>query len=216
MRRMMVDGQVRPNDVTNLRLIAAMQDVPREAFLPADRADLAYLDLDVPVGAPKAADGAGRFLLKPMVLAKLIQALDLDETDHVLDVGCASGYSSALLSRMAGSVVALEEDAELAAKARKTLAGGYDVTVVEGALAAGYPAKAPYDAIFVNGMVEVQPAVLLKQLKVGGRLVCIEGRGPAAKAMLYYLEPGNIGGRQIFDAFAPVLPGFVAKPAFVF
>jgi protein-L-isoaspartate(D-aspartate) O-methyltransferase len=214
MRRMMVDGQIRPNDVTDRRVIAAMLEIPREQFLPASQAEIAYLDRDIPLGEAKAE--SGRFLLKPMVLAKLIQALDLTEEDQVLDVGCASGYSSAVLARLSRIVVALEQDTGLAAQARAALAGASHVTVVEGRLADGYPAKAPYHAILVNGMVETQPEALLKQLRSGGRLVCVEGRGPAAKAMLYRRESDNVGGRPLFDASAHVLPGFAAPAAFVF
>ncbi len=117
-RRMMVDGQVRTADVTDLRLLAAMGDVPRERFVPASKAELSYLDLDLPAGEGRA----GRCLLKPMVLAKLIQPADIAATDHVLDVGCATGYSSALLAQLAGSVVALEEDRALARAAEQALA----------------------------------------------------------------------------------------------
>ena len=121
MRRMMVEGQVRTSDVLDPRLLAAMLDIPREKFVPAGKTGLAYLDLDIPVGEASADHGARR-LLKPMVLAKLVQALRLEETDRVLDVGCATGYSSALLSRLAGSVVALEEDPGLVRHALGALA----------------------------------------------------------------------------------------------
>ena len=120
-RRMMVDGQVRTADVTDLRLLAAMLELPRERFFPDDKASLAYLDLDVPVSAPGQPV---RRLLKPMVLAKLIQAADIAETDRVLDVGCATGYSTALLAHLAGSVVGLEEDAALARQAADALRVG--------------------------------------------------------------------------------------------
>lgn len=217
MRRMMVDGQVRPSDITDPRLIDAMLDIPREEFLPAGKANLAYLDQDLPVGGPGEGNTVRR-LLKPMVLAKMIQALDLDEEDRVLDVGCLTGYSSAILSRLAASVVALDEDTFLLSEARTALgrAATSNVRVVQGRLVEGYAAEAPYDAILVNGAVEISPDALFRQLREGGRLVCIQGRGPAAKAMLYRLDLGDVGGRPIFDATAPVLPGFSLPPAFVF
>ncbi len=210
-RRMMVDGQVRTADVTNPELIAAMLAVPRELFVPPPLAGQAYLDADI-------ALAKGRVLLKPMVLAKLIQAAQIGDGDHVLDVGCGTGYSSAILSRIAGSVVALEEDAALAGQAREALAklGAAHAVVATGPLTAGWPAAAPYDVILLNGATEVIPDVLGKQLKPNGRLACIFGRAPALKATIFRLIEGQLVGRPVFDAAAPVLPGFVAPPAFVF
>jgi protein-L-isoaspartate(D-aspartate) O-methyltransferase len=210
-RRIMVDGQVRTADVTDPDLIAAMLAVPRELFVPSAQAGQAYSDSDLLVGD-------GRVLLKPMVLAKLIQAAQVGGGDHVLDVGCATGYSSAVLSRIAGSVVALEEDAVLARRAQEALAaaGATKVMVATGPLTEGWPAAAPYDAILLNGSTEIVPETLGCQLKAEGRLACIFSRGPAAKAMIYRMVEGKLVGRPIFDAAAPVLPGFVAPPAFVF
>jgi protein-L-isoaspartate(D-aspartate) O-methyltransferase len=209
-RRNMVDGQVRTADVTDLRIISAMLAVPREAFLPPAQAGLAYLDLDVPAGE------GGRRLLKPMVLAKLIQAADLAGTARVLDVGCTTGYAAAVLARIAGQVVALEEDAALAEAARAALAALPNVAVQTAALTEGWPQTAPYDAIVVEGAVEFAPEVLLRQLNDGGRLVCVLGAGPGAKAMLYRRSGHDFGGRAIFDAAAPLLPGFVKPPHFAF
>jgi protein-L-isoaspartate(D-aspartate) O-methyltransferase len=209
-RRMMVDGQVRTSDVTDLRLIAAMQDVPREHFVPAASAGLAYLDLDLPLGE------GGRRLLKPMVLAKLIQAADLEPTALVLDVGCATGYAAAVLARVAGEVVALEQDPALARSATEALRAIPNVSVVSGELAAGWPQKAPYDLILLEGATEVVPQALLRQLEDNGRLLCVLGKGPGAKAMLYRRSGEDIGERPIFDATAAVLPGFVKPPAFAF
>jgi protein-L-isoaspartate(D-aspartate) O-methyltransferase len=210
-RRMMVDGQVRTADVTTPELIAAMLAVPRETFVPQALTALAYADSDI-------ALGAGRALIKPMVLAKLIQAALVGPDAHVLDVACGTGYSSAVLSRIAGSVVALEEDSALARRAKDALAavGAIAVEVVTGPLAAGWPAAAPYDVILLNGATEIVPHALGRQLKPNGRLVCIFGRGPAAKAMLYRAVEDELVGRSIFDAAAAVLPGFAAVPAFVF
>ncbi len=210
-RRMMVDGQVRPADVTDLRLLAALQDVPRESFVPASMAKLAYLDLDV-----AASESGSRRLLKPMVLAKLLQAAEILETDRVLDVGGASGYSGAVLSNLAGEVVVLEEDANLARRAADSLNGLRHVTVVTGSLTAGWPTGAPYDVVVVNGAVESPPQPLLAQLKDGGRLVCVLGSGPAGKATLYRRSGGEVGSRALFDAHAPLLAGFAKPAAFAF
>jgi protein-L-isoaspartate(D-aspartate) O-methyltransferase len=210
-RRMMVDGQVRTADVTNPDLIAAMLVVPRELFVPPTVAGQAYLDADITVSK-------GRALLKPMVLAKLIQAAQVSDTDHVLDVGCATGYSSAVLSRVVGSVVALEEDTTLAGQARAALAatGTAAVVVATGPLTAGWPAAAPYDLILLNGATEIAPEALGRQLKPNGRIAGIFGRGPNGKGILYRMVEGHLVGRPIFDAAAPLLPGFAATPAFVF
>lgn len=211
-RRMMVDGQVRTADVTDPRLLAAMGDLPRERFAPPSKAELSYLDLDLPAG-----EGSGvRRLLKPMVLAKLLQIAEIGQTDHVLDVGCATGYSSALLSQLAGSVVALEEDRTLARAAEQALAGLSNVTVVIGPLVTGWPLAEPYDVVVMQGATEVVPDALLRQLKDGGRLVCIFGSVPQRKAMIYRKVDGEVSGRPMFDAAASVLPGFSRAPGFVF
>ena len=214
-RRMMVDGQVRTSDVTDLRLIGAMLAIPRERFVPESKAPLAYLDLDLPV--LEGREGA-RFLLKPMVLAKLIQAAEVGEDDLVLDVGCATGYSSAVLGRLARSVVALDQDATLARRAEENLlaVGAQNVTVVIESMIAGWPAGGPYDLIVLNGTAEVVPEALFGQLKNGGRLVGVVGRFPTSKAMIYRSVGGEISGRPIFDATAAPLPGFAEPPAFVF
>lgn len=214
-RRMMVESQVRTNDVTDPRLLAAMLDVPREAFVPAKKADVAYLDLDLPVHGSGAA---ARCLLKPMVFAKLIQAAAVSENDRVLDVACATGYSSAVLAHLAAHVVALEEDAVLARAAEDALGalGIGNVTVRTGPLTAGAPGDAPYDIVVVNGLIEIMPEALFAQLKDGGRLVCVLRYGAVGRAMRYRSTEGDVSGRPIFDAAAPLLPGFARPPAFVF
>ena len=215
-RRMMVDGQVRTSDVTDLRIVAAMLELPREKFVPPACAALAYLDRDVP--AEEKGGAHGRRLLKPMVLAKLVQAAAVDEQDRVLEIGCATGYSSALLGRLAASVIALEEDPALAAQAEQNLAavGASNVKVVVGPLTAGWPAAAPFDVIFVNGAVEVVPESIRAQLNDGGRLLAVVGRAPVARAMRYRASGGDVSGWPVFDATAPLLPGFAVPPAFVF
>ncbi len=213
-RRMMVDGQVRTADVTDLRLIAAMMEVPRERFVADDKAALAYLDLDLPVGE----GGRARRLLKPMVLAKLIQLAEIGERDRVLDVGCGTGYSAALLARLAGQVVAQDEDAALVRRAAAALgtAGVTNVKVVSGPLAQGCPAEGPYDVILLEGATEIVPEPLLRQLRNGGRLACVMGSGPGGKAMLYRAIDGEFSGRAAFEANAALLPGFAKQPQFVF
>lgn len=213
----MVDGQVRVNDVTEPALIAAMLEIPRELFVPESRASLAYIDDDLCVREARDG-GAARYLMEPMVLARLVQALELEPAAHVLDVGCATGYSAGVLSRLAARVVALEEDAELAAAARKTLAslGVSNVTVVQGPLAAGWPGEKPYDAILLNGAVERVPEPLLDQLKEGGRLCAVIRKEAAARAAMFLRTGGNISARRLFDAAIPPLPGFEAPKGFVF
>jgi protein-L-isoaspartate(D-aspartate) O-methyltransferase len=210
-RRMMVDGQIRPSDVTDRDLIAAMLEVPRERFVPPALASVAYLDRDLPV------DG-WRTLLKPMVLARLIQAAEVGADDRILDVACGTGYASALLARLNATVVALEDDPARERGCANTLAqlGIANVTTVGGPLAAGWSALAPYDVILVNGAFEVEPQALFGQLKDGGRLVGILGGGHDGKAMLYRKDRGEVGGRILFDASAPVLQAFKKAPAFVF
>ena len=210
-RRNMVDGQVRTADVTNLDLIAAMLAIPRERFVPPALTEQAYLDGDISIAA-------GRALLKPIVLARLIQAAAVEDQDHVLDVACGTGYSSAVLGRLAASVVALEEDPALARQAQDNLAatGAGDVTVATAPLPAGWSKAAPYDLIFLNGAIEIAPETLGRQLRSDGRLVGVLGCGPAAKAMIYHLIEGQLVGRPLFDAAAPLLPGFAAPQKFVF
>ena len=210
-RRHMVDGQVRTADVTDLRILAAMLEIPRENFVPSSAAGLAYLDLDLAVG-----EAGARRLLKPMVLAKLIHAANVASSDRVLDVGCSTGYAAAILSRIVGQVIALEQDSSLAKTARAALASQSNVNIVSGPLIAGWPQGAPYDVILLEGATEIAPHTFLGQLKDGGRLVCVLGSGPAAKAMLYCRSGEELGGRPIFDASAVVLPGFARAPVFAF
>jgi protein-L-isoaspartate(D-aspartate) O-methyltransferase len=208
-RRHMVDGQIRTTDVTDLRVISAMLEVPRERFMPPASTGLAYLDMDVPVGA-------GRKLLRPMVMAKLIQAAELTATDRVLDVGCATGYTAAVLAHIVNHVVALEQDTGLAQAARAALSVQPNVEVVSGPLAEGWARGASYDVVVVDGATEVMPQALCKQLKDGGRLVCVFGSGPASKAMLYRRSGEEVGDRPVFDASAGLLPGFAKTPVFAF
>lgn len=207
----MVDGQVRTTDVTNLRLLDALLEVPREQFVPQNRRALAYIDEDVEVAA-------GRYVMEPSPMAKLLQLAEIGPNDIVLDVGCGTGYSSAVIAKLAGSVIALESDPMLVASANANLAqlGCDNVAVVQGDLAAGYASEGPYEAIFIGGSVEVIPPGLLSQLKEGGRLVVVEGHGNAGVAKVYSRSGGAVGGRRAFNAAIKPLPGFELVPSFQF
>lgn len=221
-RRLMVDGQLRTYDVNDVALIAAFDVVPRERFVPAGREPFAYADRDLVV----AADGdERRVMLAPMVLARLIQALAVRPGERVLDVAPGLGYSTALMAHMGGVVTALEATPALAEGARGHLAATAAETrgdprgavrVEAGGLADRVPAGAPFDAVLVNGAVEVRPTALLDALADGGRLACVVGSGRSAKATLFVRAGSATGSRPLFDAAAPVLPAFRAAPAFVF
>ncbi len=215
-RRNMIESQIRTNRVADERIVAAMEAIPREAFLPKPRHALAYADEAVEISS-------GRYLMEPMLAARLVQAADIRATDAVLLIGCGSGYLAAVLARLASAVVALESDAGLAAEAGRALAAlGVDtVALVAGALAEGYPRQAPYDAIVIDGAVEDIPPALLSQLADGGRLAAIvAGAGPAAHRSGTGVVLTRVGEafarREVFDGGTPLLPGFGRKPAFVF
>jgi protein-L-isoaspartate(D-aspartate) O-methyltransferase len=211
-RRMMVDGQIRTVDVTDQRLLGAMLEVERERFVPPAHRAIAYLDRDILV---TEAGRPARRLPQAMVVARMIHAAAIEPTERVLDVGCATGYSAAILARVAAAVVAVEEDPELFAAAQAALSDQGNVKVVNGPLAAGWPAAAPYDVILLDGATEIVPRTLFPQLREGGRLVCVLGRDPG-KGTVYRQVGGHVTAQPVFDAAAPLLPGF-AKPAeFVF
>jgi protein-L-isoaspartate(D-aspartate) O-methyltransferase len=225
-RRAMVDGQVRTNDVTNLDLIDAMLDIPREDFVPEHLAALAYLDRDLEL---PAGGGAPRYLLKPVVTARLMQAAQIGRSDRVLVVASGTGYSAAVASRLAGAVVALEENPALAEAAQNHLRrlGFATVTPVIGRLVGGWPPAAPFDVVLVEGGIETMPNALFAQLSERGRLVGVmygggggQGgappQGQVGKATLFRSIRGEVGGRPLFDCAAPLLPGFETAPAFVF
>lgn len=215
-RTKMVDNQIRTTDVTSHSVLSAFLTVPREEFVPAKMKELAYIDTDIALDATNG--GAPRFLMEPSPLAKLLQLAEIAKSDVVLEIGCGTGYASALLSLIAGSVVALESDQALAATATETLTRlGYDnIAVVTGELEKGYAAEAPYDVIFVHGAVEVLPAPLFKQLRDGGRLVVVEGFGNASRAKLYLHEHGKTSERADFNTAVKPLPGFRREQEFVF
>lgn len=213
----MLDGQVRPHDVTSLDLLQAIGDTPRELFVPEDRRALAYLDEDQPllVGISPAKQ---RYLLKAMVLAKMIESLNLSSEEHVLIVGCNTGYSAALISPLAARVFALEENVALLNSARQNFIrlDHKNIETFEGRLVDGLKREAPYDAILIDGAVDNVPEGLSAQLKTGGRLIAVVGRGRSAKATLYTMSENALGKRVMFDASAPILPGFEKQEGFVF
>jgi protein-L-isoaspartate(D-aspartate) O-methyltransferase len=214
-RQKMVDGQVRPSDVTDIRIIDAMLAVPREAFVPQNQRAMAYLDLDLDVSEGASAK---RFLIKPVVIAKMLQAAEIRDTDNVLVVGCATGYAAAVAAKLAGRVTATESDSSLAAKARDVLAqlGLGNVTVREAAAADGDSATAPYDVIVLDGATEITPDRLYAQLRNGGRLVGVFATTRPPRATIVTRSHDDFGNRALFDAVVPVLPGLERLPAFVF
>jgi protein-L-isoaspartate(D-aspartate) O-methyltransferase len=210
-RQNMVDGQIRPSSVTDWRIIDAMRLVPREAFLPDSRRAMAYLDLDIDVGA-------GHFLLNPTVTARLLQAADLQPNEHVLVVGCADGYAAALAAKLAAKVTATVDDDTLAGQATAAIQslGLGNVTVRVAPAADGCAADGPYDAILLNGATEIVPERLYQQLKIGGRLVGAFATQQPQRATVVTRSHADFGSRILFDTSVPVLPGLQRAPAFVF
>lgn len=215
-RQKMVDGQVRTRDVTDIRILDAMLALPREDFVPDSKRALAYLDLDLDVtegGAPQ------RFMIKPALTAKLLQAAELKDSDNVLIVGAVTGYAAALAANLAAKVTATEVDPALCAKGREILGRlGLDgkVTLQPAEPAAGDPSGAPYDAIILNGATAIIPKILCGQLKEGGRLLGVFAITQPSRAAIVTRSHGDFGHRILFDATAPILPGLERVPAFVF
>ncbi|MDO5658352.1 MAG: protein-L-isoaspartate O-methyltransferase [Paracoccus sp. (in: a-proteobacteria)] len=210
-RTMMVDTQIRPNEVTRYHVLEAFLNVPREAFLPPQASELAYLGENVPV-AP------GRILFEPRTIGKMLEALNVQPGELVMDLACGYGYASALLSRMAGAVVAVEDDAELVREAEARLAAtdAHNVAVINAGLTTGAPAQGPFDAIFVGGAVEEIPDELIAQLRDGGRIVALFMEGQLGTVRLGHKIDGRVNWRYAFNASAPLLPGFVRQTGFVF
>ncbi len=208
-RVMMVDTQVRPSDVTKFPIIEAMLTIPREAYVPVAAREAAYMGENLVIGP-------GRVVLEPRTLAKMLEVLDIQPTDVVLDVGCGLGYASAVIARFADAVVALEDDPVRAAEAERLLsAQGVDnVAVIHGTLAQGAAKHGPYDAITIQGGVEVVPDALIAQIKDGGRIACVFMEGALGVARVGHKRGGKITWRFAFNASAPVLAGFTAGRAF--
>ena len=211
-RSNMIESQLRTNKVTDAGILEAFETIPRERFLPEAWAGVAYVDEDLEV-AP------GRYLMEPMVLARLLQAARVEPNDVVLDVGCATGYSSAVLARLAGTVVALESDTALGEKANETLQdlGIDNVVVVAGELTQGYQKQGPYNVILLGGAVAEVPAAILSQVAEGGRLVTVVAtQAHLGQAVLIRKSGGQASRRVLFDASVRQLPGFAEAPRFVF
>lgn len=209
-RRNMVESQIRTNAVTQEVLLTALAEIPREKFVPEALRGVAYIDEDLPLKK-------GRYLMEPLVLAKLLQLAAITPDDVVLDIGCGTGYSAALLSKLANTVVALESDPELAARATATLSelSIDNVVIVTAPLAGGYAKQAPYDVIVFNGSVPRIPETIARQLADGGRLVAVVGEG-VGQGILMTRNRGILAQRPAFDAATPILPDFVQEPGFVF
>jgi protein-L-isoaspartate(D-aspartate) O-methyltransferase len=211
-RNNMVESQIRTNRVTDPRIIGAMSELPRETFLPKNLRGIAYVDEDVPLGA-------GRYLMEPLVLARLLQHAEIRDSDVVLNIGAGVGYDAAVISRLATTVIGLESDPALVSQANKTLGtlGIDNVVLVEGTLEAGYPRQAPYDVIVLGGSVETVPDDIVRQLAPGGRLVGVAmAPGEPGRAVLFLRVGDIVNRRTLFDATTGRLPGFSQEPSFVF
>ncbi|MCB1511813.1 MAG: protein-L-isoaspartate O-methyltransferase [Hyphomicrobiaceae bacterium] len=217
-RKNMVESQVRPSDVTDRRVMTAMQSVPRETFLPEDMAAIAYADTDLPVSLKSDAGVSKATLLAPRVFGKLVQHLEIGEANVVLDIACATGYSTAILSHIAQTVVAIDQDPAMVAFAAAAIekCGIDNAVVMQRPLVEGHADEGPYDAILINGMVQHVPPALLDQLKDGGRLVTIEGQGGFGSATQWRRLGTTFDKRWLFDAGAPALTAFDRPREFVF
>lgn len=210
-RSNMVASQILANGITYPRLLDAFGAVPREAFVPAEKRSVAYVDAPVELVH-------GRWLLEPRTFAGMVRLAEIQPSDRVLDVGCTTGYSTAVLARIADTTIGLEEDADFVRLALDTLRAlrTTGASIVQGSLAEGCPSGAPYDVVIVNGAIEVPPQRLLGQLADGGRLVAIAQHNAAGQAVLYRKEEGHVGRRFAFGASAHVLNGFRQPARFVF
>ena len=211
-RETMLDTQVRPNDVTDRRIHIAIGAIPREAFLSRSRHALAYAETEHPTAE-------NRWMWRARDFSKLLQAAQIGPDDLVLDIAPGTGYSTAVLSKIAAAVVGIEDDKTLAESASETLDSlnidNADVEAVA-SLADGFAAQGPYNVIFVNGSVEVVPEAWLDQLAEGGRLAVVVREGRASHARIYTRSGDAVSHANVFDAAAPRLPGFEAEAAFVF
>ena len=208
----MIESQLRPNRVVDDRLLRAFAGIRRELFVPEHLRQVAYIDEDLPLGG-------GRYLMEPRVAARLLQAAEIEPTDTALVVGAGTGYEAAVIAVLTRHVVALEEDPDLARRARAALVEHAiaAVSVVEAPLRQGYRTRAPYDVILFGGAVAEVPTDIPLQLAEGGRLLAVVRPGNAVgRATLTTRTGGVLARRAIFDAASPILPSFLPKPAFVF
>ncbi len=205
----MVDGQLRTTDVTSHAVLDAFLVVPRESYVSDAKRELAYLDMEIAV-AP------GRYLMEPSPLAKLIQLADMQSTDHILDIGTATGYGAAILANIGATIVALESNSELADTAKANLAAANitNVEVMTGPLTAGAASKGPFNVILIEGAVAQVPKALFDQLADDGRLVAVEGEGLSGVARLYVKSGQIVSGRRGFNLSVKPLPGFELAPQF--
>lgn len=211
----MVESQIRPSDVTDRRILRAMAEIAREAFVPAELAAFAYMDEPVPLVAMAKPGDLRRSLMAPRTFAKLIQLAQIEPSDRVLIAGAGRGYSAAVISHLAREVVALEADEAFAGGAKAALAGFANVVVETGALIQGAPSRPPFDVIVIDGTVWEPPAMLLARLKDGGRLVGVLAADGVAHAALWQRVGDHFAHTAAFEAAAGPLPGFARTPTFV-
>jgi protein-L-isoaspartate(D-aspartate) O-methyltransferase len=211
-RQNMVENQLRPNGITDERVLTAMGCVARECFIQPSHQGIAYVDEDISLGQ-------GRYLMEPMVMARLLQAANIGPDDVILDIGCGSGYTAAVCANLGATVVALECDPTLGANATRIMEEKEidNVVVIESPLNEGFAAQAPYDVIIFSGAVPEIPPAILNQLSDGGRLAAIVSKSQGlGHGTLAQNENGTIGQRVLFDSALPLLPDFEPKPSFVF
>ncbi len=210
-RDSMILSQLQTNEVTNTSLLEAMKNIPREIFVPENLADIAYIDSNIEIQP-------SRYMLSPMVLAKMIQEINSTSKDLILDVGCLTGYSTAILAKVSSTVVGLDPSHFFVEKANKILSDLQidNAAVLFGNPLEGCPSQGPYNKILINGSIDSVPLNLIDQLVDGGKLICIENKGSVGKVVCFSKQGQSFGKRSLFDAFVPLLPGVKEKTEFVF
>ena len=210
-RESMILSQLQTNNVTNERLLKAMRDIPREVFVPEEKIDLAYIDVNIEIYPM-------RYMLSPMFLAKMIQEARILDSDVVLDIACLTGYSTAVLSKLAATVIGIEPSSAYVEKANKILSDLQidNAAVLLGDISNGWLSQGPYNVILINGSINLIPNKLIDQLSNGGRLICVENINNIGKAVCYLKQPDSFGKRILFDASIPLVPGNEEKAEFIF